>query len=154
MLQTRESFAAEPDITDLASEGQCTLHDFWRKLPVGTRAPHVRHWDPLALPSDVIPYLGLLKARGTPPVITVDLAGTAVVEAVGIDYTGVDITTAPGAEGAVKRISWMRDHAKPYLWEGPLTWSHRDYKRYSIFAVPFEHDDGEIVLIAQAYTFF
>ncbi len=154
MFGTAERLIEDPSLDEIVAPSQRAFFEYWRGLPRGKRAPSSKLWNPLDLPVKFLPQMGIIKIEGTPPLFFVHLAGTAVVDAVGHDFTGAEFTSVQGSEGALKRSQRVYEHAQPYLWEGPLTWSHRDYKQYSTLALPFENDDGEIVMILQAYEFF
>lgn len=65
----------------------CRLYEYWRGIHPATGLPGRQHFDPLAVP-DLLPSLWMVDVAGPPLRFRYRLVGTAIVGALGREFTG------------------------------------------------------------------
>lgn len=129
--------------------------DYWASMAPPGRLPGRQHLDPIDIPHllpgialfDVVREERRLRFRWR-------LIGTAVVEAVGRDYTGrfIDevIVAAPKYEGLHDVLSGIVRTRQPHFWRTRIKAAERDFKTVERLALPLA-GDGETVDMLIAY---
>jgi hypothetical protein len=129
------------------------MFDFWTARCEGGRPPEAGAIDPLRLPRGCLPHLGVVEVQHEPLRFRSRLVGTAVVDAVGVDHTGLYLDEIPGMADPLVRHEWCVRHARPYLAGGPLSFSPRDYRRYRVLGLPFADAAGRVVRLVYCFVF-
>ncbi|MEK9660545.1 MAG: PAS domain-containing protein [Alphaproteobacteria bacterium] len=120
------------------------MYDLWcAKAPPGI-LPRRSAFNPAELPH-LLPYITIFDVAREPMRFRIRLVGTAIVDAMGVDTTGMWLDELDNIANVHRRAEAMADTGKPYsLCDLPLTWTHRDFKRYSVLGLPLA-DDGRTV---------
>lgn len=146
--------ASDADAAILAGADLSRLQDasllraltWWQGLPrdslaTGLTLPDRSRIDPIAIP-DLLPHLvlwevlhqvdGSLRYRCR-------LAGTAMVEIHGYEFTGLPMEQFHGAENAriQPEYDFVARNGRPHYLERTLFWMNRDYRRYRRLLLPF-----------------
>jgi len=129
------------------------LFAYWQAARGDAAAPLVTALDPLKLPREALPYLGILDVEGDPPKFRTRLMGTRFVEASGEDLTGRLVDELPGIEPQLVRFRWAVEHRRPYFVSSPLTWSDKDFIRYDALGLPFVDHRGAVARLVFVFGF-
>jgi len=130
--------------------------DYWMSRAPSGRLPGRQHIDPLDIPK-LLPGLALFDVIRTADGLRFRwrLVGTALVEAIGVDYTGrfVDEAGLPAVKyEAVHRVfcDIVRDK-RPNYWETPITSAGRDFISLQRLALPLAGDGETVDMIVGYY---
>lgn len=120
------------------------LYQLWSAKCRGGRLPGRRDFDPLEMPQ-LLPHLTLFDVERDPLRFRIRLVGTAIVAAMGRDTTGLYLDQLERIENVAERARQLAFDKTPFYLAGlPLTWTHRDYRTYSVLGLPLA-SDGEVV---------
>jgi len=140
------AMSAGTDMSRLQDASLLRALTWWRGLPceslaAGVMLPDRSRIDPVAIP-DLLPHLvlwevlhqtdGSLRYRCR-------LAGTAMVEIHGYEFTGLTMEEFHGAENAriQPEYDFVARNGRPHYVERSLFWMNRDYRRYRRLLLPF-----------------
>ena len=141
------------DADTLEPEAFRRLFRYWLDAKADRALPPVSAIDPLALPRDLLHLIGVMEHEPSGDRLRVRLAGTGIRQATGLEFTGHYTDAMPGAEEADRRFHWCQRTGSPYMTTGPLVWAQRDYKTYSVLALPFGTADGVVERIMLLFEF-
>ena len=120
------------------------LYRIWRAKCKEGRLPGRRDFDPLEMPQ-LLPHLTLFDVERDPMRFRIRLVGTAIVGAMGRDTTGLYLDQLERIDNVAERARQLALDKTPFFLAGlPLTWTHRDYRTYSVLGLPLA-GDGEVV---------
>ena len=120
------------------------LFDLWHTKSAPGRLPARSMFDPSEMP-DLLPHLVMFDVEYDPLRFRIRLVGTAVVEAMGVDTTGRYLDELDRINDVHRRAETIATTRKPYFRQDlPLTWTHLDFKKYSVLGVPLA-EDGQTV---------
>ena len=122
---------------DLPSACMRAVFGYWCDALQEDGLPPVSIIDPTRLPLGCLPHIALLDVEASPLRFRTRLTGTGVVEALGIDHSGLYLDQIPGMTEQIKRISWCARERRPYLSEASVSFAPNDYKRYTVLTLPF-----------------
>jgi hypothetical protein len=130
--------------SDLPSGVHRALFDLWHAKSSPGRLPARSRFDPIEMP-DLLPHLVLFDVQRDPLRFRIRLVGTAVVEAMGVDTTGRYLDELGRINDVHRRTETIATTGKPYFKQNlPLTWTHLDFKKYSVLGVPLANDGQTI----------
>ena len=153
--------------TDLASllpgmperGAHTTLYRLWLKkraaVSVECRGelPGRGQFDPLEMP-ELLPNLTLFDVERRPLRFRIRLVGTAIVAAMGKDTTGLYLDQLDRIEAVERRACELVESKSPYfLSDQPLSWTHRDYKTYSVLGLPLASDGKSVDMLLYSMLF-
>ena len=143
---TDAAIAAGADMARLQDAPLRRAYDWWRGLPRdmlagGLALPDRTQIDPLAIP-DLLPHVVLWAVLHQPDGsfrYRCRLAGTAMVEIHGYEFTGQWMEDFHGAENAriQPEYDFVARSGRPHHVERTLFWMNRDYRRYRRLLLPF-----------------
>lgn len=129
---------------DLPPGPHCDLFELWRARCAPGRLPARADFDPRDMP-ELLPYITIFDIERDPLRFRVRLVGTAIVEAMGVDTTGRYLDELDNVEPVIQRAEAMTLSGQPYfLRDQPLTWTHLDFRTYSVLGLPLA-SDGQTV---------
>jgi len=139
------SVAAGADLSRIGDARLLRALAWWHGLPRTGIAnlPDRAALDPLSIP-DLLPHVVLWEV-GTRPdgsfTYLVRLAGTAMVEVHGYEFTGLDMAQFHGAENVriQPEYDFVASSGQPHYVERSLFWMNRDFQRYRRILLPFTH---------------
>ncbi|MEQ8602895.1 MAG: hypothetical protein RIB45_06220 [Marivibrio sp.] len=139
------------------------VHDVWRALPRDCEEgpPARRAFDPLLLAPRDLRFIVLLDVEGGPDPASLDfvyrVVGTGVVEAVGLEFTGLRLSEHLDEHDAPRLIADYRaavESRAPRLFRGVLQRVGKDWLGYERLALPMsDPEGGRIVSILGAVAF-
>lgn len=144
--ETDAAIIAGADLSRLQDTSLLRALAWWQGLPRETLAgglvlPDHSRIDPLAIP-DLLPHVVLWQVLHQPDGTfryRCRLAGTAMVEIHGYEFTGLPMEQFHGTENA--RIQpdydFVTRSGRPHHVERSLFWMNRDYRRYRRLLLPF-----------------
>ena len=159
--------APSAERTDLASllpgmpeQGvHTTLYRLWLKKRAAVSAecrgelPGRGEFDPLEMP-ELLPNLTLFDVERAPLRFRIRLVGTAIVSAMGKDTTGLYLDQLDRIEAVERRARELVESKGPYfLSDQPLSWTHRDYKTYSVLGLPLASDGKTVDMLLYSMLF-
>lgn len=140
------AFAAGADLSRLRDAPLRRALAWWQDLPRDTLAggltlPDRSRIDPAAIP-DLLPHVVLWQVLHQPDGsfrYRCRLAGTAMVEIHGYEFTGLPMEQFHGAENAriQPEYDFVTRSGRPHHVERSLFWMNRDYRRYRRLLLPF-----------------
>ncbi len=148
-MQPEASLGAEGSnkslLAELPEAGlHAELYRLWSSKCRGGRLAGRRDFDPLEMPQ-LLPHLTLFDVERDPLRFRIRLVGTAIVAAMGRDTTGLYLDQLERIESVAERARQLTLDKTPFYLAGlPLTWTHRDYRTYSVLGLPLA-SDGETV---------
>ncbi len=122
---------------DLPSACMQAVFGYWCDALQEGGLPPVDIIDPTRLPLGCLPHIALLDVEASPLRFRTRLTGTHVVDALGIDHTGLYLDQIPGMTGQIERITWCARQQRPYLSEATVSFAPNNYKRYHVLTLPF-----------------
>ena len=139
--------------TDLRSDGQRAIYDWYLGQDAGGGIPKRRNFEPMDFPT-FLPYLVLVDVEEAPRRYRVRLVGTKVVDARGRDGTGDYYDKIEGVDLAVKRIEGIIESREArFEADLPMTWSPKDFKIYSVLSIPLSSDGAKVDKIMYCLDF-
>ena len=136
-----------------------TLYRLWLKKQAGVSAgcrgelPGRSEFDPLEMP-ELLPNLTLFDVERAPLRFRIRLVGTAIVAAMGKDTTGFYLDQLDRIESVERRARELVESKTPYfLSDQPLSWTHRDYRTYSVLGLPLAADGATIDMLLYSMLF-
>lgn len=144
-LPLNEDEDDESQLAGMPEKGvHADLYRLWREKRRNGRLPGRRDFDPLEMPH-LLPHLTLFDVEYDPLRFRIRLVGTAIVGAMGRDTTGLYLDQLERIESVAERARQLTHDKAPFFLAGlPLTWTHRDYRTYSVLGLPLA-SDGETV---------
>lgn len=130
-----------------------TLYDYWCETRGSEPIPPLKTLDPTLLPRNCLPYLSIVEVEQSPLRLRSRLSGTAVVEQLGVDQTGLYLDEIPRFAKQIERMEWCVRHGRPYLAEDAITFAPKDYKRYQVLILPFGDAGCGVQRIVGAFCF-
>lgn len=135
------------------------LYRLWLKKQAGVSAecrgelPGRSEFDPLEMP-ELLPNLTLFDVERAPLRFRIRLVGTAIVAAMGKDTTGFYLDQLDRIETVERRARELVKSKTPYfLSDQPLSWTHRDYKTYSVLGLPLAADGATVDMLLYSMLF-
>ena len=138
---------------DLPEGGFRTALKFWLEAKCDHRLPPASAINPVKLPRALLSRLIVVSVEPGPKRLRFRLVGTAIVDAVGYDFTGRFGEDVEGAGPTNERFYRTMETKTPYFYGGPLTWSPFDFKRYKSLVMPFGDEQNAVVRFL-SYTQF
>lgn len=130
------------------------VYDYWDAARGTAAMPPPGAIDPLRLPREALPHLGLIEVEREPLRFLTRLQGTSVVEALGINHTGRYYDEIPGMDAQVARLAWCARERRPYLTEGTASFAPKDFQHYRLLALPFGDESHGVrrILFVSAFV--
>lgn len=126
---------------------------FWQDMRQQAGLPPVNAIDPTRLPRECLPHMALLEVQSSPLRFRTRLAGTRVVEALGIDHTGCYLDEIAGMTEQIERITWCACERRPYLSEARVSSAPNDYKHCNVLTLPFGDNAVGVQRIVFVFSF-
>lgn len=144
------SMVATFNAADLPTVGQQDAFVYWTQLPKTAGVPSIEHIDPLALPRSALTMMAVLEVVEQD--FLVRLAGTALTDMLGKEFTGTKISDLPDADDGTERLFWAVRHRRPYYSRSTLTWAPKSFRRYGVLTLPFG-DEGPVSRLLLIFDF-
>lgn len=129
---------------ELLCEPLKCFYSLWcQKMEGLGHLPARADFDPIEIPSKILPYLTLFDVIPSGQMIRfhIRLVGTGIVAETGQDTTGAFLDEMPNTEAIVERATWIVANRKPvYVDNQPINWTSMDFKTYSALGVPLATD--------------
>ena len=131
-------------------------HGYWRSLAPADILPAYRDFDVVQVPRALLPHLILLDVLDDGRDVRYRVVGTAVVEAIGRDFTGETGSEyrhrhePPTVAEGYRRV---RDTGAPDLYRGTLESVGKEFIAYERLALPLARDDRQVGFILACFEF-
>ena len=142
------------DIGELQSGYAQDVYQYWLDGKGDLKAPRVDLIDPLKLPRKALPYIAIYDVEYDPVRFRGRLDGTAVVEEIGIDSTGLYVDEQIRRKDQIARLKKCAMSCRPYIHTGQVTWTSRDYKHYTVLGLPFLGDQDRVARLLMVFEFW
>ena len=148
----RSDFHTDFRSEDLADAKLQSLHAIWQSKCRADKLPSRADFDPTQLPPELLPWITIIDVEGER--FRMRLIGTGIVDALGVDQTGVYFDDLPDTHDLEARARWIVRHAKPLcMTELPVTWLHDHYKRYAVLGVPLATNGVDVDKLLYVLSF-
>lgn len=126
----------------------------WMSLQGKSDVPNHNLIDPLAYPTDSLPFISIVELEPATKKYKARLVGSAVCDAFGINPTGQYITEAAYInKNATKRLDWCVSHRTHYLTSDKYTKGDLIPKGFTSITMPYKNENGDISRILSAFMF-
>lgn len=132
------------DTSKLGNANQRALFQYWLNFYTDGALPSPDLINPLAFPTQALPFLVLEEFEPDIGRFRTRLAGTAYRDAVGYESTNLRTDETPGAAEASARLAWIVKARQPYWYHGPFTFSARPWTMFSVLCLPFAPAEGPV----------
>jgi len=139
-----------PSIESLPNKACRAALQFWLDARGSADLPPLAAIAPHKLPRALMPNISVLGVEDGLKRIRFRIVGRAIVEGIGFDPTGTYADDAPGAEKAIARYLACIANRRPYFYEGPLFWQHKEIATYRALVLPFA-DPGKPITRIMTY---
>ena len=140
-------------IEDLISDSHRSLYAWFTTFSERDTLPSRADFEPLDFPTS-LQHLVLVDVEQDPVRYRARLVVTAIPEARGLDATGDYYDETTGTEEAIARAGAAVKSGKPSFYTNqPMTWSPKDYKRYSVLTLPMSSDGNTVDVIMCCLNF-
>ena len=155
-MPRRGGFGPYPVIDHPTSPRLNAFHTYWQGLATADVLPAYRDFDVVRAPRELLPHLILLDVLDGGRDFRYRVVGTAVVEAIGRDFTGETVNEyrhrhePPAVAEGYRRV---RDTGAPDLYRGTLESVGKEFIAYERLALPLAGDDGQVGFILACFEF-
>jgi hypothetical protein len=128
---------------------------YWQSLAPAGRLPGRQHIDPLTIPRELLPNVALydIVPTETDFRVRVRLLGTAVVELLGVDHTGlfVDETMPADAYRPLHESFRLVVQGQPQYWQRTLPYPNRNFTGIKRLALPLATNGHDVDMMINCY---
>lgn len=137
-------FIDDFEISDISNVKMKSVYEYWLKIKGDRLIPSREDINPAEITS-VLPHITLVRVEMPSRRYKLTLVGSENVKAVGADMTGKYLDEIPLLKKYAKeRYDWVVKNKRPYIYQGNLKWSEKDYLDYSILALPLSNDNDDV----------
>lgn len=127
------------------------LYDYWLGLKGEDPVPSADRFDLLDL-ARLVADLSVVECEDGR--FHVRYSGAGFTAETGRDLTNLYMEDLPGFDEIVERARTCKETGEPYVvMDRPVTWTSRDFKRYSTLVVPFADATGKITCLVYIMTY-
>lgn len=127
------------------------FYTYWLGLKENTQVPENEAFDILDLPH-LVQDISLVEHREDR--LFVRYSGTNFTDETGQDLTGLFMDELPNFTGMEERARLCLKTGEPYVvMDHPVTWTSRDFKKYSTLVVPLTDAAHKVVRLAYIMTY-
>lgn len=127
------------------------FYRYWLGLKENTQVPENEAFDILDL-SHLVQDISLVERRGDR--LFIRYSGTNFTDETGQDLTGLYMDELPNFTGMLERARLCLETCEPYVvMDHPVTWTSRDFKKYSTLVVPLTDAAHKVVRLAYIMTY-
>lgn len=120
------------------------LFTYWRSLSELGKLPKWSRVDLLSIPK-LVPNLNVQEVLYNPLQFRMLLLGRNIVDQVGDDSTGENITDVKGTSDVVERFNRViLEDLGYYTSNVPVTWASRDHKTYASLVLPVTNEEAVV----------
>ncbi|WPZ36279.1 PAS domain-containing protein [Thalassobaculum sp. OXR-137] len=141
------------DPTLLRDRHQRAMFEYWLAARDGADLPLPSRIDPVELPRGCLPYIMVKEHEPGTGRYRTRLTGTAFRDASGFDGTNLYSDEILGNAGTLERFNWAVANRQPYWYQGPLSFSVFDYKKFSALVLPFADPGQPVTRLVAVFDF-
>lgn len=141
-------------VSDIKDERMASIYQYWLDIKGDKLMPARRDINPSEIPT-LLPHITLVRIEESGR-YKLSLVGSENVKAYGAEVTGKYLDEIPLLyQDAKHRYDWLVENKRPYIYEGKLNWSEKNYLDYSIIGFPLSAngDDVNALMFAGFYYF-
>lgn len=129
------------------------LYAYWNSKKDGDKLPTWSDINPRDITS-LLPHVAVIGFEKNPLRGRLRLVGTGLVSDLGADDTNSYLDERPAMNNVEKRAFACRENRAPFFLEQlPLTWAVKNFKKYSVLALPISSDGIEVERILYMMSF-
>jgi hypothetical protein len=148
-------FIDDFEIDDISNVKMRSIYEYWLKIRGDRALPSREDINPADITS-ILPHITLVRVEESPRRYKLTLIGSENVKVTDGDLTGKYLDEIPLLhQHAKKRYDWVVENKRPYIFQGELNWSRKEYLDYSIIGLPLSDDNEEVegIMFAGFYYF-
>ena len=127
------------------------LYQYWLGLKANSQIPEDEAFDILDLPH-LVQDISLVEPRDDR--LYVRYSGTNFTEETGRDLTGLYMDELENFTGMEDRAKRCLKNGEPFVvMDHPVTWTSRDFKKYSTLVVPLTNAAGKVMRLVYIMTY-
>ena len=150
---TENRFIENFTIGEIKNEKMAAIYQYWLNIKGDKLMPARRDINPSDIPR-LLPHITLVRLEDDRYKLT--LVGSENIKAYGAEVTGKYLDEIPSLyKDAKERYDWLVENKRPYIYEGQLNWSKKNYLDYSIIGFPLSANgiDVNALMFAGFYYF-
>lgn len=137
-------FIDEFEIDDISNDKMRCIYEYWLKIKGDRSIPSREDINPADITS-VLPHITLVRVEEGTRRYKLTLVGSENVKVTKGDMTGKYLDEIPLLHKYAKeRYDWVVENKRPYIYQGELNWSEKEYLDYSIIGLPLSNDNNEV----------
>lgn len=127
------------------------FYAYWLDLKANTQVPENEAFDILELPH-LVQDISLVERCGDR--LLIRYSGANFTDETGQDLTGLYMDELPNFASMLERARLCLKTREPYVvMDHPVTWTSRDYKKYSTLVVPLTNAERKVVRLVYIMTY-
>lgn len=141
---SESKFIDQFEVDDISNDKMRSIYKYWLKIKGDKNLPSRDDLNPVDI-KPVLPHITLVRVEEGTGRYKLTLVGSENVKANGEDVTGKYLDEIPRLHKYAKdRYDWVVENKRPYIYQGDLLWSDKDYLDYSIIGLPLSNDNEKV----------
>lgn len=137
-------FIDDFEVSDISNVKMRSVYEYWLKIRGDRSIPSRADINPAEIAS-ILPHICLVRVEEGTSRYKLTLVGSENVKAMNSDLTGKYLDEIPELQKYAKeRYDWVVENKRPYIYQGGLDWSPKDYMEYSIIGLPLSNDNDKV----------
>ena len=140
---SRNRFIDQFDAESITLDKMKCIYEYWFKIKGEKEMPSRDDINPADI-TVVLPHITLVRVEETGR-YKLTLVGSENIKVVEENVTGKYLDEIPLLnQYAKERYDWVVENKRPYIYQGDLKWSEKNYLDYSIIGLPLSNDNENV----------
>lgn len=136
-------FIDQFEVDDISIDKMRCIYKYWLKIKGSKALPSRDDINPADITS-VLPHITLVRVEEDGR-YKLTLVGSENVKVAEEDVTGKYLDEIPKLHKYAKeRYDWVVQNKRPYIYQGDLMWSEKNFLDYSIIGLPLSNDNEQV----------
>ena len=140
---SRNRFIDQFDAASITIDKMKCVYEYWLKIKGEKNIPSRDDINPAEITA-VLPHITLVRVEESGR-YKLTLVGSENIKVAEENVTGKYLDEIPLLyEYAKDRYDWVVENKRPYIYQGDLKWSEKDFFDYSIIGLPLSNDNDTV----------
>lgn len=151
---SKNKFIDHFEVDDISNDKMRCIYEYWLKIKGENKMPSRGDINPADITS-VLPHITLVRVEENGR-YKLTLVGSENVKVADGDVTGKYLDEIPQLHKYAKeRYDWVVKNKRPYIYQGKLQWSEKEFLDYSIIGLPLSNNNDKVdgIMFAGFYYF-